>query len=81
MSQTLEAGDPQLPLTVDTTLELLGASVPGARAAAEAARESYHEFARTFGKPPDNVIAALRQVVERLPAYTVAERAPAELVS
>src|SRR5207247_889663 len=79
--ETVDGGDPQLPLTVDATLELLGASVTGARAVAEAARESYHEFASMHVTPPDQVIAALRRVVERLPAYAIAGRAPAALVS
>ena len=48
---------------------------------AEAARERYHEFASMHVTPPDQVIAALRRVVERLPAYAIAGRAPAALAS
>jgi hypothetical protein len=75
--ESVEAGEPELPLTVDATMELLAASAAGARAVADAARESYHDFAVNWVPPPEPVIAALRGVVGRLPAYALEKRVPA----
>jgi hypothetical protein len=73
----VETGEPELPLTVDATLELLAASAAGAGAVADAVRESYHAFAVSWAPPAEPVIAALRDVVERLPAYAPGNRVSA----
>ncbi|MEA2353639.1 MAG: hypothetical protein QOJ14_2053 [Thermoleophilaceae bacterium] len=58
---SVEAGEPELPVTVDATLELLGAS--------EAVRASYHEHAVSWVPPDARLVEELRAAVERLPAY------------
>ncbi|MEA2388405.1 MAG: hypothetical protein QOG41_1178, partial [Thermoleophilaceae bacterium] len=61
MWSSVEAGEPELPVTVDATLELLGAS--------EAVRASYHEHAVSWAPPDARLVEELRAAVERLPAY------------
>ena len=72
--QSVAEGEPELPLTVDATLQLLGERAHGAAAAA--AREAYHDFARTRRPPPERVVTALRELVLALPAYTGQVRMP-----
>jgi hypothetical protein len=67
--QSVEAGEPELPLTADATLESLGEILPGAVAIADAAREVYPELADSWDPPAPSLLAALREAVERLPAY------------
>jgi hypothetical protein len=72
--QSLEAGEPELPLTADATLESLAESVPSARAVADAARAVYPEFAVSWAPPAPHLLDALREAVERLPAYAAEQR-------
>ncbi|MEK6276640.1 MAG: nucleotidyltransferase domain-containing protein [Actinomycetota bacterium] len=67
--ESVDEGDPELHLTMEATLDALAAR--GA-AAAEAAREGYHEFAVFWRPPPDPLIAALHDAVVALPAYASA---------
>lgn len=75
--ESVEAGEPRLPLTADATLELLAASARGASAAADSGRDAYRSFLMEWAAPPEGTIAALRAAVERLPAYALDERLPA----
>lgn len=76
LSQSIVEGEPELPLTVDATLELLAERVPGAGSVAATAREAYHNFSRSWKPPPESVAAALRPVVLALPAYAASSRIP-----
>jgi hypothetical protein len=67
--ESIDVGDPELPLTAEATLDALGARGAVAAAAAEAAREAYHEFAASWHPPPEPVVAALRDTVVALPVY------------
>ena len=71
--ESAEAAAPELPLTFDATLRSLAAHVPGATPAAEAAQESYREFAVNWRMPSDRLTNALRAVVADLPAYRIPE--------
>jgi hypothetical protein len=67
--ESLDAGDPGLPLTMEATLDALAARGAATARVAEAAREAYHEFAVFWRPPPDTVVATLRESVAALPAY------------
>jgi hypothetical protein len=74
--ESIDAGEPELQLTADATLDALrarGADPPGA---AEAARESYRAFAASRRPVPESVVVALsdrlvalRDCVAALPTY------------
>jgi hypothetical protein len=61
--------EPQLTLTMDTTLGLLASWVPSAAPVADAAVEAFHELAGAGASPSRRVLAALRRTVFGLPAY------------
>lgn len=73
--QSVADDEPELPLTADATLELLADRAVGAASVIAAAREAYHDFARTWAPPPEEVSRGLHAVVTALPAY--AARPPA----
>jgi hypothetical protein len=75
--ESIVEGEPELPLTVDATLELLAARRPGAASVATAAREAYHDYARARIMPPEGVVTALRAIVLALPAYAARIPEPA----
>lgn len=72
--ESVEAGEPELPVTADATLERLAAADPGAAAVTDAARASYREHAVSWWPPEVALLEELRTVVERLPAYAGAQR-------
>ena len=67
--ESIDTGDPELQLTVEATLDALGARGAAAAGVAEVAREGYDEFAESWSAPPEPVLAALRDSVGALPAY------------
>jgi hypothetical protein len=67
--ETVVDGRPELPLTVDATLEMLAARAPNAASATAGAREAYHDYAFTRSPAPASVVSGLRSLVLALPAY------------
>jgi hypothetical protein len=68
--ESLDAGDPELPLTMEATLAGLAARGAASVGLADAAREAFHDFAVFWRPPPETVVVALRDAVVALPAYT-----------
>jgi hypothetical protein len=70
LSESIDGGDPQLPLTVEATVACLGDRRPETRSRAEDAYAAFREQ-RTYGTPvPALIVRAFRGVVESLPSYT-----------
>jgi hypothetical protein len=67
--ESIEAGDPELQLTMEATLDALGARGDDAAGVAEAAREHYREFAVSWRRAPEPVLTAMSELVSELPAY------------
>lgn len=68
LAESLDAGEPFLPLTVTETARLLG------DATAEEAAALYRLHRREGGAPVDALVRELARVVRSLPAYTGADR-------
>jgi hypothetical protein len=66
LAESIEAGEPTLPLTVTATARALADRLPSARAVAEEAAALYHLHRHEGGPPLDSLIAALRPVVASL---------------
>jgi hypothetical protein len=70
----IQAGEPELPLTVVETADRLAAQSSDARSVVDDAVEAYREFRRRRDGPPARTVGALRRVVLALPAYGEGER-------
>jgi hypothetical protein len=73
---SVEAGEPELPLTMAATVERLASLYPEARTAAEEAYDGYRAWRVDGRSPPRGVAAALHRLVRRLPGYARADPAP-----
>jgi hypothetical protein len=72
--ESVEAGDAELPLTMEATLESLAARGAGPAGPAEAAAEAYRELATTGGRPvAASVLKELRDCVGALTVYAGSE--------
>lgn len=69
--ESIQEGEPCLPLTVDATLASLAWRVAGAAGLADAVRVAYHDFALNWVTPAENLIRPMRSVLCNLPAYAV----------
>ncbi len=67
--QSVQDGDPELPLTVTETARRLAARSEPARTVAEDGLGHYREFAAHHTPPPAATLAAMRALVAELPAY------------
>jgi hypothetical protein len=67
--ETVQDGEPALPVTLAATLEALGSRSGSDRVAAEAAAEAYADFAALGKAPPDVTVRALERLVRQLPSY------------
>ncbi len=66
---SIEAGDPELPLTAAAVAGRLSERGTGARTVAESALEAYRSGFVGGAAPPGDTVAALRALVMMLPAY------------
>jgi hypothetical protein len=71
--ESFEAGDPELPLTIEATLDSLAARAADAAGPAEAARETYRDPAMSRRPVPESMLAELRDCVGALPVYESSE--------
>jgi hypothetical protein len=71
--ESVEAGEPELPLTMAATVERLTSLYPEARAAAEDAYDCYRAWRVDGREPPRRVAAELHRLVLKLPGYTRAD--------
>jgi hypothetical protein len=78
--ETVSAGAPELPLTVEATGRLLVERSPADATAVEEGLGRYREFALRRTAPPRAAVEALRDVVERMPAYLDPFRDPPRLL-
>jgi hypothetical protein len=67
--ESVQEGDPELPLTVTATAHRLAARSETARTVSEDGLGRYSEFATHRTPPPDATLAAMRALVADLPAY------------
>jgi len=67
--ESIQDGDPELPLTVTETTRLLAARSATARTVVDDALGNYGEFAALRTPPPAATLAAMRALVAELPAY------------
>ena len=67
--ESVEAGDPELPLTAAATTSALAARSSAARSVAEEALGAFRAFAGDGSGPSEATVAALRRVVMELPGY------------
>ncbi len=74
---SLEAGDPELPLTLAAAAGQLGETVPGGRDLVDEAYGHYRIGRRRDGTVPDRLVARLRGLILSLPAYAFASPWPA----
>jgi hypothetical protein len=72
--ETVAEGDPELPLTVAATLGRLRDR--SGRAAIDDAQEAFHRLRLEDRPPPAATVAALRELVVRLPSYHRSAPAP-----
>jgi hypothetical protein len=73
--ESVEQRAPEIPLTAGATLASLAARLGAADGIAEAARESYRDFALNWHAPAADVIAGLAATVRELPAYSISRAA------
>jgi hypothetical protein len=62
-------GVPELPLTLTETVSRLAERAPATRTVAEDGLGAYRQFAVSRTAPPADMLAALRGLVRKLPAY------------
>ena len=67
--ESLQGGDPELPLTITETARRLAERSAKARTVAQEALGHYREFAARRTPPPATTLAAMRDLVSELPAY------------
>jgi hypothetical protein len=67
--QSVDAGEPQLPLTTAATLETLSARSGSHRGVAESAAEAYADFAALGKAPSASTVHSLERVVRELSPY------------
>jgi hypothetical protein len=72
--ESLEVGEPELALPIAAVAERLGARDSRASGSAAEAVETYRTCRRDDGAPPATTIAALDEIVRRLPAYATLRR-------
>jgi hypothetical protein len=72
--ESLNVGEPQIPLTIAATLEALAVRSESERGTAEAAAEAYADYAALRRAPSAGTVRALDRVVRRLPAYSTRRR-------
>jgi predicted nucleotidyltransferase len=68
-AESLQASDPQLPLTVATIVESVAVRDGSAQPVAETALEEYRTSRAGGGEPSPRTVAAFRSVVGSLPSY------------
>lgn len=73
--ESVEAGEPKLPLTIASTLEALALRSESERDTAEAVAEAYADFAASRRAPPATTFRELERVVRRLSPYATRETA------
>jgi hypothetical protein len=67
--ESIEAGDPELRLTIAAVADRLSEGGAGARTAAESAVDAYRAGLVDGVAPSAETVAPLRELVEALPAY------------
>ena len=72
LMESIEAGDPELPLTAAATVRTLVERGRDPEGAVEEAFDGYRRWRVDGEDPPARVTAALRRVVRSLPGYTIA---------
>jgi hypothetical protein len=68
-SESLEAGRPELPLTVAATARMLAGSLPARRGALEEIHAEYVRSREQRRAPEELAVRELQAIVRRLPAY------------
>jgi hypothetical protein len=72
--ESVEVGEPQLPLTIAATLEALAVKSESQREVAESAAEGYADFAALGRAPSVPAVRGLERVVRRLTPYDLGAR-------
>jgi len=67
--ESVDRGEPELPLTLADGVRSLASSMPAANGTAEEALGHYRAFADKRAKPPPETLTAMRELIRGLPAY------------